>query len=308
MLEHLETENYYDYTHVSKNDVTVVVPTLNEEKAIGLVLRGLLLEGFSKLLVVDGNSIDRTVEIAERMDVEAIPQKGQGKTGAIATAISRIKTPYFVVIDGDYTYKPSDIENLIKKASSFNHIIGARQDQKNIKLLNRFGNKMINLLFNLFFGSNINDVCSGLYLLKTSFARELFLETKGFDVEVEIAAQSAINQVITEVPISYDKRIGIQKLNPLKDGFIIVSTIFRLAKKYNPLMFYSFLASGLTIFFGLSVFTLSALKIINFNFDNVGSLQFIAVIPFLFMGYFVLQYRFVKSGKYKFINKPFPGT
>jgi len=181
-----------------KSDITVVIPTLNEEETIEFVIGELKSEGYSNLLVVDGNSIDETASIAGKLKVRVITQKGKGKTSAIASAISEIKTPCFVVIDGDLTYSPKDIEHLIEKSNEYNHVIGARQNKANIKLFNSFGNKMINTMFNLYFGSKLSDVCSGLYLMKTSFAKELVLESNGFDVEIEIAAQSALKNTLLQ--------------------------------------------------------------------------------------------------------------
>ena len=45
---------------VSKDDVTVVLPTLNEEEAIGKVIEELKQVGYHNILVVDGYSTDRT--------------------------------------------------------------------------------------------------------------------------------------------------------------------------------------------------------------------------------------------------------
>jgi dolichol-phosphate hexosyltransferase len=237
---------------IEKKDVTIVVPTLNEEGAIELVLNDILLEGYVKTLVVDGNSIDETVALVKKMQVPVVPQSGAGKTGAIKTALNYIDTPYFGVIDGDYTYSAKDIEALLEKAPHYNQVIGARKDRSNIKTLNRIGNKMINLLFNFLFGTRLTDVCSGLYVLNTSFAREIVLETGGFDVEVEIAAQAAKSRGIVEVPISYGSRIGVQKLDPFRDGVLISSSILKLSKRYKPLRFYSYLSGFLLVAAGLA--------------------------------------------------------
>ena len=60
-------------------------------------------------------------------------------------------------------------------------LIGARtQGRENISRVNRFGNWGINKIFNLFFGTNLTDVCSGLYMLETSFAKEIPFTTEGF--------------------------------------------------------------------------------------------------------------------------------
>ena len=233
---------------VEKDDITVVIPTLNEELAIGFVINELVDEGYYNILIVDGYSSDSTVEVAQSYGVPIISQHGKGKTGAIQTAIEHVKTSYLVVIDGDSTYDSKDIKKFLPHIRNYNQIIGTRTSgRKNISLLNRFGNWMINKLFNLFFGTKLTDVCSGLYCLKTEFAKGLVLESQGFDVEVEVAVQAADSGSLTEIPINYGKRLGQQKLRPLRDGFNIIMTILKLARIYNSVIFYSFLAAWMSI-------------------------------------------------------------
>ena len=45
---------------------------------------------------------------AKKFDVKIINQEGKGKTGAIATAIKHIKTPYFALIDGEVKFEVKD--------------------------------------------------------------------------------------------------------------------------------------------------------------------------------------------------------
>jgi dolichol-phosphate hexosyltransferase len=61
-------------------------------------------------------------------------------------------------------------------------------------------------------GTNLSDVLTGMYMLKTDAARNLHFHTGGFNVEVEIASQLAQDGSVTEVPIRYRERIGKQKL------------------------------------------------------------------------------------------------
>lgn len=229
---------------LDRNAFTVVIPVLNEEEAIGQVIEDVKSEGYQNILVVDGFSKDSTVSIASKAGVEVFYQRGLGKTGAIRTAINRVKTPHFVVMDGDYTYDAKDIKNFLPHMLMHNEVIGMRTvGRENIPVLNRFGNWVINSAFNLFFGTELVDVCSGMYVLKTEFAKQLSLRTKGFDVEIEIAAHAAASGSVAQVPINYGPRIGQQKLRPWKDGVSIMMTILSMVRAYNPLFFYSALLS-----------------------------------------------------------------
>jgi len=234
--------------HVSKDDVTVVVPTLNEEEAIGLVIQEIKQAGYHNILVVDGYSVDGTAKIAESNGCSVIFQHSKGKCGAIETAIENVTTPYMLIMDGDCTYDPKDIDSLLAHAEKYDQIIGMRiNGRANIPRLNRFGNWLISNAFNLLMGTKLSDVCSGMYLINSNAARQLELNTKGFDVEVEIAAQTAMSGMITEVPIAYRKRVGYQKLSSLKHGFQIIRTVFGLARTYNPALFFSGLVTSAVI-------------------------------------------------------------
>ncbi|MHA2237323.1 MAG: glycosyltransferase family 2 protein [Candidatus Hodarchaeales archaeon] len=212
--------------------VTVIIPVLNEEKAISRVIRKIKEEGYYNILVVDGFSSDDTFYQAIKNGVNVIYQKGKGKTGAIKTAIKKAETKYLVILDGDCTYDPKDIENVVSPLSNSDLVIGVRAlGRNNIPLFNRIGNRMINQIFNLLMGTKLQDVCSGMYSLKTEFAKNLTFKTEGFDVEVEIAAQASKYGKISQVPIRYHDRVGQQKLQPVKDGLHIIFRVLLMAVK-----------------------------------------------------------------------------
>jgi dolichol-phosphate mannosyltransferase len=232
---------------VSADMVTIVIPTLNEEEAIGKVLDELMAEGYRNILVVDGYSTDRTVDIAKSRGVSVIYQNGFGKAGAVATAIGKVSTPYMLIMDGDYTYNPKDIRRLLEYAREHDEVIGCRVDRSNIPLLHRFGNRIISLAFSLMLGKRVRDPCSGMYLLKTDLARRLELTSSGFDVEVEIAGQVATLGRIIEVPVSYRRRIGRGKLKAWRDGFKIIVSAAKVMWLYNPIFMISALIALLTL-------------------------------------------------------------
>jgi dolichol-phosphate mannosyltransferase len=126
MLEE-KTESSLEF---DKN-ITIVIPTLNEEQGIGRVLEELLYLRLRNILVVDGYSSDRTVDVAKQFGARVVYQHGTGKTGAIKTAIQEINTSYMLVMDGDFTYDASCISRFLKQAGLHDEVIGTRVSTTN---------------------------------------------------------------------------------------------------------------------------------------------------------------------------------
>lgn len=229
-----------------KNFVTIVLPTLNEEEAIGKVIDEIKGEGYNNILVIDGHSSDKTVEIAKSKGVNVIIQNSVGKASAVRMAIELVKTPYVLVMDADYTYDPKDIALLLERIPHYDEVIGFRKNRANIPALHRIGNRIISTVLSLLMGQRIGDPCSGMYLLKVETAKTLELTSSSFDIEAEIVAQLISLGKITEVPITYRRRIGKKKIS-LKSGFRILITIFKMVWLYNPIFLLSSFSSVLAI-------------------------------------------------------------
>jgi len=234
------------------SEVTVVIPTLNEAEAIGKVIDELKQYGIENIIVVDGYSTDGTPKIAKEKGVKVIFQEGRGKALAIKTALKHVKTPYILVMDGDYTYPAKHVKELYEKIKEgYDEVIGARTwPRKTQELIFKIGNRMLTLLFNLLFGAKLSDVLSGMYIVRKDRLSDALFETKGFGIETEIAAHIASTTLkITEIPIEYRKRIGRKKLG-IKHGFLIAKDMIRLSWRYNP-VFVIFATGALLLIPGL---------------------------------------------------------
>ena len=162
----------------------------------------------------------------------------------MVTALVRVETPYVVVMDGDMTYDPGDIERLLAHAEGYDEILGVRVDgRENIPRVHRFGNWVINRVFNLLMGTNLRDVLTGMYLVRTERLREVEFGSGGFNLEVELATQMARYGRLTEVPVGYRRRVGRRKLGTWRQGFQILWTVVGLARRYNPVFLLAFLSS-----------------------------------------------------------------
>lgn len=234
-----------------RSDVCVLLPTLNEAETIGEVIDGFRAEGFEHVLVVDGDSTDGTREIAEDNGARVITQSGSGKGQAVREAVEHIEKPYVLMADGDGTYRPDDADQMLDPIfdGRAEHVIGNRfadMEEGAMTRLNRIGNRLINRMFSVIHGRNLQDILSGY----RAFTRESFerftLEADGFTIETELAVECVRRGVSTEiVPIRYEARPGGSETNlhPLKDGGRILVMLYALAKTNNPIFYFGSVAA-----------------------------------------------------------------
>ena len=242
--------------------VLVMIPALNEERSIGKVIDEVpwikLLElGFrTEILVVDGKSVDRTMEIARERGVKTITQKGgKGKGIGVRQAFSLshpqqvvinalnlkmdveaglnamtsfLDADYIVMLDGDGTYPASYIYDMVISLESGNDVVmGSRLQGKiepgSMSSLNLLGNLILSGIASILYLRHVSDLCTGLWGFRTSSLRLLSLDSLAFELEAEMFAEAVKNGLkIDEVPISYLAREGESKLVPLKSGAMIL--------------------------------------------------------------------------------------
>ncbi|NYT17249.1 MAG: S-layer glycoprotein N-glycosyltransferase AglJ [Methanomicrobiales archaeon] len=229
---------------IEKDQVCVLIPTLNEAPTIGGLIMEFTSLGFRNVLVIDGHSSDGTRKIASQAGARVIEQKARGKGTAIIEAFELIEEPYILMIDGDGTYSPCDAERMLEPLLTGSaHVIGDRLTNENrsaFSRLNYTGNQILNRLFKLAHGRFLNDILSGYRAFTRESVRQMRLKESGFGIETEISAEAVRNDLdIAIVPIQYRRRSGTPtKLNPFHDGFKICTTIYKLAKMSNPLFYF----------------------------------------------------------------------
>lgn len=238
----------------NKDEVCILIPTLNEELTIGKIVHEFRETGYNHILVIDGKSTDNTVKFARDSGGNVRTQLGTGKGNAIIEAFKVIEQPYILMLDGDGTYNPKDAEKmLIPLYSGYDQVIGDRltnPEEGAFSHLNLFGNHMVNLLFKVAHSRDLHDILSGYRAFTKAAIHQMNLKEKGFEIETEISVEAVRNgQRIMVVPIKYSRRPGTDtKLSPIHDGFKIVGTIYRLARVNNPLFYFGMMGIFTSIF------------------------------------------------------------
>ena len=215
--------------------VLVLLAALNEEQGIGPTIEELkkfLVDPL--LLVIDGRSADRTIEIAKKFNAEIVGQKGSGKGDAIAQGVkfTDFYGKYAIMIDADFTYPARFIPQMVKileERPQVGMVCGNRFNKKFCRkgMEKKFliGNLMLCLIHKLLNGVQLKDPLTGLRVARWEILKNWQPKSFGFDIEVEL------NQFIerqgyeiAEVPIELRPRLGKKKLGIL-DGLTIFKRI-----------------------------------------------------------------------------------
>jgi dolichol-phosphate mannosyltransferase len=218
-----------------RRQVLAIVAALNEEEGIGLTIAELqrYLEK-PWVLVADGNSCDRTVEVAKGMYADVVFQKGRGKGNAIAEALGNVNSDvdYVVFTDADYTYPAEFIQQMMRildENPRVGMVCGNRFNShyslESMHDMLYFGNRLLAFVHNLLNGVNMRDPLTGLRVVRWEIVKGWRPKSEGFDVEVELnhlVERKGFG--IVEVPIYYRPRLGEKKLKP-KHGFAILKRI-----------------------------------------------------------------------------------
>lgn len=219
--------------------ITVLIPCHNEESGVEHVLREIPYEELKRLgfraeaIVIDNNSTDRTAAVARALGATVIHEPKKGKGNALSAGFRAVSadTDFVVMIDGDNTYKPREIPRLIEPlASGFcDVVVGSRLGGKIKKGSLAFRNRVVNwgfaFLVRQFYMVNVTDVLSGFFAWKKGAIDiiSVHLKSEGFALEMELITKTAkLGLEMYSVPITYDLRKGTTKINPFKDGAIIL--------------------------------------------------------------------------------------
>lgn len=235
--------------------VTVLLPAYNESAALPVVLADVLAMAAAHahlahfdILVVDDGSSDDTATVAQGFPCRLIQHPmNLGKGAAIRTGIKHALGEYLVVMDADATYPAGMIPEMVRRLAECDVVRCNRpHDTAHMPALNRLGNWVFDQLLRTVHGLEGSDHLSGLYGLRRDVAQRLRLESEGFDIEAEIGIKARLRGLrVDTFPIPYHPRLGEKKLNPWRDGFLILGRIVALFLLHNP--FQTFVLPGLLL-------------------------------------------------------------
>jgi glycosyltransferase involved in cell wall biosynthesis len=213
--------------------VSVVIPTLNEERGIGPTLDAIDRKAFAargwdlELLVVDGASKDRTREEAERRGARVVVEPRRGYGRAYKRGFAEATGDVLVTGDADGTYpleRAHEFVDLLlgEDLDFLNCDRYARLERGAMSAKHRFGNFVLSTTARVLFGIRLRDSQSGMWVIRASVLPRLrcerMAEGMAFSQEVKIEAIRRLRGRFREVPAGLRPRIGKPVLSSWRDG------------------------------------------------------------------------------------------
>lgn len=224
--------------------VAVVIPALNEERSIGLVLGSIPRDLVREIVVVDNGSTDRTPEVAREAGAVVLrePQRGYGRACLTGLSYLSARPPKIVCfVDGDYSDHPEELPAVVGPIlqGEADLVIGSRTrggaEQGALLPQARFGNALACFLIDRIYGVRYSDLGPFRAISWEALERIKMQDTNfGWTVEMQVKAARAGLRA-TEIPVKYRKRVGVSKITgtlsgTVKAGYKILFTIARYAR------------------------------------------------------------------------------
>jgi glycosyltransferase involved in cell wall biosynthesis len=215
--------------------ITVVIPALNEEQAIGSVIKEIPINELKKMgyvveiMVIDNGSKDKTRYIANSHRAKVIVQPIKGYGNAYKAGFANATGDIIATGDADLSYPFCDLPKIIKKMEDENLDFITTDRLTNLQpgAMSRshyFGNIGFNLITKILFRLPFKDSWSGMWIFKRSIWSKLNVKSSGMPFSQELKIEANKNGFkCAEVPIAYRARVGEVKLNTFKDG---LSSVF----------------------------------------------------------------------------------
>ncbi len=223
--------------------VSVIIPTLNEEESLEYVFNKIPKDDIDEVILVDGGSTDRTMEIAQKLGLKAIRQEGSGLGSAVKQGLELTSGDIKIILDADGSHNPEDIIRLIEKVQEGYDVVVASRYCNTLSLssifkkgtsyddtvLTTIGNKFFTLICKLVFKVPINDILMGFKAFRKEVFEKIKIDAKGpeYNVEVVLKAHKAGFKIGEISTIEQKRRGGKSKLNAFNDGMRILIEIIK---------------------------------------------------------------------------------
>lgn len=220
--------------------LSIVIPAMNEEEGIGDVLDEIPLKQLEEMgyptevVVVDGESVDRTRDIAREKGARVViePRKGYGR--AYKTGFEVAQGELVATGDADTTYPFDRLPEYLRlfEREKLDFITTNRFGKLQpgaMSAKHRLGNWLLSKTAQALFMVDVKDSQSGMWIFRRDILEEMDLTSDGMPLSEEIKIEAFTNPDVRsrEIPIEYRVRVGDVKLSSWGDGWKNLQFLFK---------------------------------------------------------------------------------
>jgi glycosyltransferase involved in cell wall biosynthesis len=220
--------------------ISVIIPTFNEEQAIGstvLAVLDLKLNCELEILVVDDGSSDGTARVAAAAGAKVLSHPYNiGNGAAVKTGIRNATGDVLVFMDGDGQHDPAEIPHLVCKISKYHMVVGARDFSSQAGWHRGLANMLYNQLASFVSDFDVKDLTSGYRAMRRDDALrfcDMFPNTFSYPTTSTLAFVRS-GRSVAYIPIIAHPRVGTSKIRILRDGFEFLIIIMKISMTFAP--------------------------------------------------------------------------
>ncbi|MBZ0136894.1 MAG: glycosyltransferase [Planctomycetes bacterium] len=216
------------------NDLTIVLPTINEAGNIAPLVTALKEAFNAPVIVIDGASTDDTAAKAEAAGARVMINE-QGYASSLLQGIRDADTQWVLVMDADGSHTVEDAKRLWEAREDADLVVGSRMTKgggSDGSAFRRFLSRALARMFKWFARLPARDVSSGFRLYRRDLFTDAEPAARFFEVQPALLAHAKRkNARVKEVGIHYHQRgEGRSKNRVFRYGLAFLGALWRLRK------------------------------------------------------------------------------
>ena len=217
------------------NNLTLLIPAKNEKESLPKVLDELKSYNLNTLIVLEKED-KKTIESIKNYNCKILFQNNKGYGDALIYGINSVETELFCIFNADGSFDPKELTKMFDQLNynKADFVFGTRYEKNcgsdDDTIITLIGNFIFTKIGNLFFGLNVTDILYTYIIGNTSKAKNLSLRSKDFKfcVELPIKAKRSGYKLVNSKAYERSRIGGKKKVNPFRDGFIILIYLIKL--------------------------------------------------------------------------------
>ncbi|ODS34725.1 MAG: glycosyltransferase [Candidatus Scalindua rubra] len=222
---------------------SLIILTLNEIEGVRTLYDRIPFDAVDECFVVDGGSIDGTVEFFRERGIKVVPQEIKGRGEAFRIAVKEAKGSYLIFFSPDGNENPGDIPKLLELlargydiAIASRFLSGSQNEEDDLRFPWRaWANRTFTYIANIIWNTNrnyITDTINGYRAVKKGAFNKLNINAPGFVIEYQMSIRAMkLGLKVVEIPTIEGQRIGgVSTAKSISTGLLFLRFLFKEIK------------------------------------------------------------------------------